>query len=67
MKTIQTRYVYKKEKCRNEYRKKCSNNEQKIKESNKFKRVEVDVLANFVKDEVESFSNAEVYIDDDDY
>ena len=32
-----------------------------------WKRVEVDVLTNFVKDEVESFSNAEVYTDDDYY
>ena len=39
----------------------------KMKESNVLKRVKIDLLTNFVKDEVESFSNAEVYTEYDDY
>ena len=37
-----------------------------IKESNETKSVEADVITNFVKDKVESSSDAEVYNDDDD-
>ena len=38
----------------------------KIKDSNELKRAEVYVLTNFIKDEVESFSNADVHTDDGD-
>ena len=37
-----------------------------IKESNETKSVEADVITNFIKDKVESSSDAEVYNDDDD-
>ena len=38
---------------------------QKMKKKNELKSVQVDVLNNFIKDEVQSFSDAEVYTDDD--
>ena len=38
---------------------------QKMKEKNELKSIQVDVLNNFIKDEVQSFSDAEVYTDDD--
>ena len=38
----------------------------KIKENDELKTVEVNVVTNFIKDEVESLSDAEVYTDDDD-
>ena len=37
-----------------------------IKESSETKSVEADVITNFIKDKVESSSDAEVYNDDDD-
>ena len=37
----------------------------KIKENNELKSVEIDVVTNFIKDEVESSSDAEVYTDDE--
>ena len=37
----------------------------KIKENDELKTVEVNVVTNFIKDEVESLSDAEVYTDDD--
>ena len=43
-------------------------NEWNEKENNGVKRVEVDAVTSFIKFyEVESFSDAEVYTDDDDY
>ena len=39
---------------------------EKIKENDKLKRVEIDVVNNFIKDDVESFSGVDVGIDDDD-
>ena len=45
------------------YRKNRSNNVlKKLKENSELKRA--DVLTNFIKDEVERFSDAEVYTDD---
>ena len=38
----------------------------KTKENNVLKRFEVDVVTSFIKYEVESFSDAEIYTDDDD-
>ena len=38
----------------------------KIKENEELKGVEVDELSNFIMDQVESSSNADVYTDDDD-
>ena len=38
----------------------------KIEENDELKTVEVNVVTNFIKDEVESLSDAEVYTDDDD-
>ena len=38
----------------------------KIKENDELKGVEVDELSNFIMDQVESSSNADVYTDDDD-
>ena len=42
-----------------------NNGLKKIKENDELKRVEVDVIPNFIKDEVEIYSVAEVYTDDD--
>lgn len=39
---------------------------EKIYENNELKSVEVDVVCNFIKDEVKNFPNAEVYTDVDD-
>ena len=51
-----------------EYRKNKSNNVlNNIKENNKLKFVEVVVVTNFIKDEVESFFDIDnVFVDDDD-
>ena len=51
-----------------EYRKNQSNNVlNNIKENNKLKFVEVVVVTNFIKDEVESFFDIDnVFVDDDD-
>ena len=49
-----------------EYQKNQSNNQLKIKEHSELKSVEVDVVTKFIKDEVESFSDVEVYTDDGD-
>ena len=48
-----------------EFLKSQSNNVlKKIKENNKLKSFEVDVDANFIKDDIERFSNANVFSDD---
>ena len=62
----QKRKEYIKEYLR-KYRKNWFNNLlEKIKENDKLKRVEIDVVNNFIKDDVESFSGVDVGIDDDD-
>ena len=38
---------------------------EKINENNELQSVEVDVVTNFIKDEVESSSDAEIYTNDD--
>ena len=38
----------------------------KIKEKYKLKSIEVNVITNFIKDEVASFFDADIYTDDDD-
>ena len=51
-----------------EYRKTFSQKKtfiEKINENNELQSVEVDVVTNFIKDEVESSSDAEVYTNDD--
>ena len=49
-----------------EYRKNQYNNLlKKLKENDELKSVEVNLVTNFIKDKVESSSDAEVYIDDD--
>lgn len=42
-----------------------NNGLKKIKENDELKLVEADVIPNFIKDEVEIYSDAEVYTDDD--
>ena len=49
------------------YRKNQFNNVlKKIKDNNELKSIGVNVVTNFIKDEVKSFSNADVYTDDGD-
>ena len=49
-----------------EYRKNQYNNLlKKLKENDELKSVEVNLVTNFIKDKVESSSDAEVYTDDD--
>ena len=55
-----------------EYMKECRKSPlkkvlKKLNENNKPKSVEVDTLINFIKDDVKSFSDAEVYTDGDDF
>ena len=49
-----------------EYRKSKSNNVfKKIKEKYKLKSIKVNVITNFIKDEAESFFDADIYTDYD--
>ena len=55
----------KKKEYMEEYRKNQHNNLlKKLKENDKLKSVEVNLVTNFIKDKVESSSDAEVYTDD---
>ena len=72
VKKLPIKYVWrrqtKKEKYMKEYRKTFSQKKtfiEKINENNELQSVEVDVVTNFIKDEVESSSDAEVYTNDD--
>ena len=47
------------------YRKKVEQCVEEKKENIELKSVKVDVVTNFIKDEVESFSDTEVYTDED--
>lgn len=66
VKKLPIKYVWrrqtKKEKYMKEYRKTFI---EKINENNELQSVEVDGVTNFIKDEVESSSDAEVYTNDD--
>ena len=61
----------KRKKYKKEYLRKCrkyqlDNLLMEIKENYELKRVEIDVVSNFTRDKVESFSGVDVGIDDDD-
>ena len=72
VKKLPIKYVWrrqtKKEKYMKEYRKTFQQKKtfiEKVNENNELQSVEVDVVTNFIKDEVESSSDAEVYNNDD--
>lgn len=49
-----------------EYRKNYSNNvSKKTKENHELKNIEVGMVTNFIKNKIESLSDADVYTDDD--
>ena len=49
-----------------EYRKNYSNNvSKKTKENQELKNIEVGMVTNFIKNKIESLSDADVYTDDD--
>lgn len=68
----ENRYIKNTKKKKKEYMKKYKKNQsnnalKKTKENNGLRSFEKDVVTNFNKDMMESSSNAEVYIDNDDF
>ena len=62
----QKRKEYKKEYLRKCRKYQLDNLLMEIKENYELKRIEIDVVSNFTRDKVESFSGVDVGIDDDD-